>query len=663
MDVGLMIHVRVRVTHSLARAAETAAASKYRAQRSAATFGIRRPPSPMARRAAPPRGWVGRWRGGRVSVGPPGRAVAARAFGGAERALVERAAVLGAAAAGAAAPRPAYGCVLVDRGGAPVAEAAQGSQGSPRCEVAAAQRAGSAAEGGTAYVCLEPPHGEGAGEDAAVRALLSAGVSRVVVGLRNPLPPLRGRAVDALRAAGLSVDVLGDAYGGVAGEDAAEAARACRRANEALLHRVATRRPFSILKYAMTLDGKIATDAGHAAWISCEQSRRHVFELRAQSDAVIVGGNTVRRDNPRLTTRMEGRHQPYRVVLSRTLDLPQEANLWDVSAAPTLVFTQRGARTEFQEHLRSRGVEVVEFDFLSPAAAMDYCYARGFLQCFWECGGALAAPAVADGVIHKCAVFIAPKIIGGRKAPSPMGDLGFVQMTQALELSDVQFEQVAKDIMVTGYLPVSGGLAAVAAAASAVTLPPPPPAARPPPGPRELRFYKAWDLNGTLSNFAPLPVTLPLDGAEDDGPREWPTVEHYYQAHKFDVTTRQGIAHAEDVRSAPSPEQAAAIGRLAQRVKPGIVRADWDDSKVGVMRRGLQAKFTQHEAARQFLLATGDLALMEDTPHDLIWGIGWDGTGQNLLGQLLMEVRESLRAEEGARGSGNAMAASAAADE
>ena len=89
----------------------------------------------------------------------------------------------------------------------------------------------------------------------------------------------------------------------------------------------------------------------------------------------------------------------------------QEANLWDVSVAPTIVMTQRGARTDFQQKLRAKGVEVVEFDFLTPHAVAAYCYDRGFLQCLWECGGTLAAPAIAAGVIHKTLAFIAPKLV------------------------------------------------------------------------------------------------------------------------------------------------------------------------------------------------------------------------------------------------------------
>lgn len=224
--------------------------------------------------------------------------------------------------------------------------------------------------------------------------------------------------------------------------------RDCLSVNEPLLHRATTKRPFSILKYAMTLDGKIAASTGHSAWVSCPAARQHVFATRAISDAVIVGGNTVRRDNPNLTTRRESGFSPVRIVMSRTLDLQSDANLWKIGLAPTIVMTQRGARSAFQQQLRDRGIEVVEFDFLSPSHVVDYCYERGFLQLLWECGGTLSAPAIASGVIHKVMAFVSPKIIGGTKAPTPCGDLGFVEMTQAVQVTDMNIQQVKFNALV-----------------------------------------------------------------------------------------------------------------------------------------------------------------------------------------------------------------------
>lgn len=129
-------------------------------------------------------------------------------------------------------------------------------------------------------------------------------------------------------------------------------------------------------------------------------------------------------------------------MASTCIFMLQDANLWDVSVAPTLVMTQLGARCNFQSFLRDKGVEVIEFDFLTPGNVADYCYGRGFMQCLWECGGELAAPAIAQNAIHKVMAFVAPKIIGGTAAPTPCGDLGFVEMTQAVSITETSFKQV-----------------------------------------------------------------------------------------------------------------------------------------------------------------------------------------------------------------------------
>ncbi|CAK9207990.1 unnamed protein product [Sphagnum jensenii] len=359
-----------------------------------------------------------------------------------------RAADIAEMSLGLTAPHANSGCVIA-RGPHVVGEGFFYGQGFKSAELQAVERAGEHAQGGTAYLNLEPA--DWLGDDSAISSLIQAGVSRVVVGIRHPFEHLQGRGITALRHAGLNVDVAGedlvDSRGNIA-----VALKSCRVVNAPLLYKAAYKIPFSLLKYAMTLDGKIAASSGHAAWVSGELSRARVFRTRAQSDAVIVGGNTVRRDNPSLTTRNEEGHQPVRIVMSRGLDLPEKANLWDVSKTPTIVMTQEGSSKEFQKMLTARGVEVVEFEFLTPRRVMEYCYTRGFLQIIWECGGLLSAPAISSGVIHKVLAFIAPKIVGGVLAPTPVGELGMVQMTQALNLSEVEFEKVGPDMLVSGYL-------------------------------------------------------------------------------------------------------------------------------------------------------------------------------------------------------------------
>ena len=272
-----------------------------------------------------------------------------------------------------------------------VAETFQMGQGGTRAEILAAHRADGAARGGVAYLNLEPFHGSVVGEDAAVTGASRRGGARRFCRSPSRTPWRAGarRAVAALREAAILVHVLDEeALGGgtrTADEDECLAtcrARRRRLANRALLYRCATGLPFSVLKYAMTLDGKIATTSGHSAWVTGPTARAEVWAERAKSDAIIVGGRTVRRDNPNLTTRREGGHRPARIVLSRTMDLPgleddnpglgtgdegdawdgtgaprarTKTNLWDTSDAPTIVMTTKGARPDFQAQLRAGG--------------------------------------------------------------------------------------------------------------------------------------------------------------------------------------------------------------------------------------------------------------------------------------------------------------------
>ncbi|DBA99900.1 hypothetical protein WJX77_000507 [Trebouxia sp. C0004] len=592
-----------------------------------------------------------------------------------------RAAELADSSAGVSQPHPNSGCVLVHAAGSVLAETYLTAQGTTSAEVQAVAAAQAHCSGSTAYLNLET--GDCHGDSTSLSALIQAGVSRVVIGIRHPLAHCRGAAIQELRQHGVRVDVLGEApcFESTGWEDST--LQKCFVANEALLHRAATQRPLGIFKYAMTLDGKIATSMGHSAWVSSPASRQQVFETRARSDAVIVGGQTVRLDNPRLTTRREGGHMPMRIVMSRTLDLQEEANLWDVSVAPTIVMTQRGARSDFQQKLRARGVEVVEFDFLTPHAVAAYCYDRGFLQCLWECGGTLAAPAIAAGVIHKTLAFIAPKLIGGVRAPSPVGELGNVEMTQALTIIEPHWQGIGQDMLLTGYLPASGGLEALDAALSGQHLQLQPTAQQlngtcpsssaPDLSPRgkgrrrsqsdsnkAIHFYKAWDEYGALSNFSCHAIRLSEEPMTDASTsqncavaydwREWRSVEHYYQAQKFASTNgaSENAAIIEMVAEAVSPEEAARLGRRHQRLQPAAVRPDWDQAKLQVMLAALRAKFITHEGPRKLLLSTAGQGtasgklLQESSPSDFFWAKGHDGTGSNHLGRLLMQVREEL---------------------
>jgi diaminohydroxyphosphoribosylaminopyrimidine deaminase/5-amino-6-(5-phosphoribosylamino)uracil reductase len=329
------------------------------------------------------------------------------------------------------------GAVVVQNGEI-VGEGFHPQAGEPHAEVFALRAAGERARGSTIYVSLEPCNHYGRTPPCS-EGLINAGVSKVVVGMVDPNPLVAGGGIARLQAAGIEVVVGVEEM-------------ACRRLNEGFIHRILYQRPLGILKYAMTLDGKIATTAGHSAWVTNQDARIEVHRLRAACDAVIVGGNTIRKDNPYLTSHQVEAHNPLRVVMSRSLSLPEQAHLWDTQEAPTLVMTEVGSSQTFQKMLRDKGVEVVEFRSLTPEIIMSYLYERGFCSVLWECGGILAASAIAQGAVQKIMAFIAPKIIGGDHAPTPVGDLGFTNMTEALSLERVSWRIVGSDCLVEGYL-------------------------------------------------------------------------------------------------------------------------------------------------------------------------------------------------------------------
>ena len=354
-----------------------------------------------------------------------------------DRQMMRRCIELASRAWGKTSPNPLVGSVIV-REGKIVGQGFHPAAGQPHAEIFALREAGEKAKGATVYVSLEPCNHYGR-TPPCTEALIAAGVSKVVVGMVDPDPRVSGSGIEKLKAAGIEMVV------GVEEE-------ACRQLNEAFIHRVTHQRPFGILKYAMTLDGKIAATTGHSAWITSQESRRSVHQLRSSCDAVIVGSNTVRRDNPHLTTHQISDNNPLRVVMSRSLDLPLDCHLWDIEEAPTLLVTEVDSNPQMQKQLWNKGVEIVELESLTPKEVMKYLYKRQLSTVLWECGGILAAKAIADGSVQKVLAFIAPKIIGGQTAPSPVGDLGLTKMSEALKLERVKLHKIESDILIEGYL-------------------------------------------------------------------------------------------------------------------------------------------------------------------------------------------------------------------
>ena len=351
---------------------------------------------------------------------------------------MRRALNLAALGEGRTSPNPLVGAVVLDAAGVLVGEGFHSRAGKPHAEVGALAQAGARARGGTLIVTLEPccHHGR---TPPCTEAVIAAGISRVVVAMADPDPRVAGGGIARLRAAGLEVI-----------EAVAEAE--ALRLNRAFVHRVRSARPLGILKWAMSLDGRTALPNGQSQWISGPEARAWVHRLRAGCDAVIVGGGTVRADDPLLTSRGGRTPEPLRVVMCRSLDLPEAAQLWDQAVAPTLVAHGPIGAPE-QRHLTARavatcavldrlGVERLELAACEPDPLLEALAARGCNRVLWECGPELAAAALRQGCVQELAVVIAPRLLGGLAARTPLGNLGLegldlVQSWRELERRDL----------------------------------------------------------------------------------------------------------------------------------------------------------------------------------------------------------------------------------
>lgn len=339
---------------------------------------------------------------------------------------------------GRTSPNPMVGALLVKEGRI-VGEGFHERASEPHAEVNALSATGPEASGATLYVTLEPcaHHGR---TPPCVEAVLDAGVAGVVVGMRDVNPAVAGRGVGRLAEAGVQVEE------GVLEEE-------CRRLNEAYVTWVVERRPFVLLKAAASLDGKIATYRGESRWLSSEASRRRVHALRNEVDAVMVGAETVVRDDPELTVRLiEGdvRH-PLRVVVDSALRIPPTSRvLAERPEAQTLVATTNKAPLERREVVEGLGSEVLVLPErngrVDLAALMEKLAEREVVSLLLEGGGELNAAMLEAGLVDKVLVVVTPRLIGGREAPTVLDGLGAGSLEEAWGLTDLHVEEVGGDL-------------------------------------------------------------------------------------------------------------------------------------------------------------------------------------------------------------------------
>ncbi len=349
-------------------------------------------------------------------------------------------------ARGMTSPNPTVGAVIV-RNGEVIGKGFHRRAGEDHAEVAALKSVEGDAAGADVYVTLEPCCHTGK-TGPCTRALIEAGVRKVFVASLDPSEKVNGKGVAELMAAGIEVEVL----------DGAVAARA-RMQNEAFRKHAVTGLPFVIFKSAMSMDGKIATVTGDSKGISCEESREMVHRLREEVDAIAVGGDTARVDDPMLTCRIPGaRRQPLRVVFDSDAGISPESRLVTTAGEyPTLVFVTGRAEAARRRALESAGVEVVEVGELDGRVdvgeALRHLGSRepAVLSLLLEGGPTLAASFVEAGTIDKVMTFVAPMIIGGKGARTPVEGGGFGVVGEALELHRLKHEKVGSDILLTAY--------------------------------------------------------------------------------------------------------------------------------------------------------------------------------------------------------------------
>jgi diaminohydroxyphosphoribosylaminopyrimidine deaminase/5-amino-6-(5-phosphoribosylamino)uracil reductase len=361
--------------------------------------------------------------------------------GQADEKFMDRALRLAKRGLGRTSPNPPVGAVVV-RDGEVVAEAYHHGAGKPHAEAEALEAAGERARGAAIYVTLEPCCHYGRTPPCAP-ALIHAGIKRVVAPFADPDPRVAGKGFDELRRAGVEVVV------GIGQKEAESLIEAHRKY-------VTERMPFVTLKMAASLDGKIATRAGRSRWISSEKARRWSRRLRRLNDAIMVGLGTVIADDPELLAGKAGGRQPLRVVVDSLARLPLDARLLSNSRQPPLIAVTGKADPQKVEQLRELGAEVVAVP--SDDGRVDLrellrkLAEREVTSVVVEGGGTLAASFLEKGLVDRVAIVIAPIILGGQKAPTPVEGEGVEDVAQALRVLDVEVRRLGPDILVQGRL-------------------------------------------------------------------------------------------------------------------------------------------------------------------------------------------------------------------
>lgn len=349
---------------------------------------------------------------------------------------MKRALALARKGIGKTSPNPAVGCVVV-KDGRVVGEGWHHKAGQPHAEVNALAMAGSEAQGADVFVTLEPCSHTGRTPPCA-KALIAAGVRRVVAGMVDPNPQVAGKGFALLRKAGIIVE-----HGVMEAE--------CRAINRPFIKHITTGLPYVTYKCAMTLDGNIATVTGESQWISCLDSRRYTHRLRAAHDAIMVGVDTIIADNPQLTVRHVKGRNPLRIILDTRLRTPESVTVLSESMAHDTIIATTESNPRVHLRYTQQGATIIvcdEYDGrVSMVDLLQKLGKRGIQSILLEGGSRLAGEMLQNNAIDEFIFFLAPKIIGS-DGFAPFTLRGITSMDQAIKLQFGQISHSGQDIIV-----------------------------------------------------------------------------------------------------------------------------------------------------------------------------------------------------------------------
>lgn len=341
-------------------------------------------------------------------------------------------------AEGQTSPNPPVGSVVVNHGRI-VGMGAHLRAGERHAERVALDMAGSDAFGGDLYVTLEPCSHTGQ-TPPCTEAILQAGIARVYVATVDPNPLVAGSGIQLLQNAGVSVEI------GICEAAALEL-------YQPFFHFIQTKQPHVTLKTAMTLDGKIAASSGHSKWVTSEQSRLDVHQLRHVHDAILTGTNTILHDDPLLTTRLsQGGLHPIRVILDTHLKTPVESQVIQNKQAPTWIFCGKDASAEKETQLaKANHVDVIRLseETITIPIVLEELGARSVMTLLVEGGAAVNASFLQAEAVDRIITYIAPRLLGGADSLTPIGGTNPVLMSEAKDFIFVKTEQLGPDIKLT----------------------------------------------------------------------------------------------------------------------------------------------------------------------------------------------------------------------